>query len=102
MSESCPNMQPDTAQMELDQIALQTRMDRIGKKLLVLTGEDMNLRGWLREFAKEYDLYLLSIPKGDTATFEESTVFRVEIRNLHPLDRELVEGSKKKKKKKRK
>ena len=73
-----------------------------GKKLLVLTGEDMNLRGWLREFAKEYDLYLLSIPKGDTATFEESTVFRVEIRNLHPLDRELVEGSKKKKKKKRK
>ena len=72
-----------------------------GKKLLVLTGEDMALRGWLREFAKEFDLYLLSIPKGDTATFEESTVFRVDIHNLHPLDRELVESSKKKKKRKK-
>jgi hypothetical protein len=72
-----------------------------GKKLLVLTGDDMPLRGWLREFVKEFDLYLLSIPKSDTATFEESTVFRVDIHNLHPLDRELVESSKKKKKRRK-
>ena len=33
-----------------------------GMKLLILTGDDAVYRKWLREFTKEYDLFLVKVP----------------------------------------
>ncbi len=70
-----------------------------GMKLLVLIGDDTVYRKWLREFTKEYDLFLLKVPRNDVDIFEEDMVFRININNLHPIDRKLFEEKKKKGKK---
>ncbi len=82
-----------------------------GNKLLVLTGEDVTQRNWLRDYKKKYDLFLIKVPDAETGEFEISTVFNLDINNLHPVDRAVLEeekqdkkntGKKKKKKKKKK
>ena len=70
-----------------------------GKKLLVLTGDDNSQRNWLREFNKNFDLFLIKVPEAETGEFEINTVFAIDIKNIHPLDREVVEEKKDDKKK---
>ncbi len=73
-----------------------------GNKLLVLTGDDSTRRNWLRDYKKNYDLFLIKVPDAETGQFEINTVFNIEINNLHPLDRAVLEEGKKKSKKKKK
>jgi len=70
-----------------------------GNKLLVLTGEDNTRRNWLREFIKQYDLFLIKVPDAETGAFEINTVFNIDVNNLHPLDRTVLEENQKDKKK---
>jgi len=68
-----------------------------GKKLLILTGQDPVQRKWLREFVTEYQLFLAKIPNVDTGSFELNTVFEIDLKNLHPINKDFTSGKKKKK-----
>lgn len=73
-----------------------------GKKLLVLRGDDPVLRGWLRDFAKNHELFLAKVPEAHTGAFELNTVVEIDISHLHPVDKEFVEDAGKKKSRRRK
>jgi hypothetical protein len=66
----------------------------IGDKLLVLTGSDQVKRKWLREFSTTTSTFLIQVPDAETAAFEAATVFDIDVRNIHPVDREAVEKAK--------
>lgn len=68
-----------------------------GNKLLVLTGSDSVQRAWLREFIKDFDLFLANVPEKDTGAFELNTVVEIDVKNLHPIDNSFLEDTKKKK-----
>ncbi|MBI9084755.1 MAG: hypothetical protein JEZ11_14265 [Desulfobacterales bacterium] len=70
-----------------------------GNKLLVLTGSDSVHRAWLREFTKDFDLFLAKVPEKDTGAFELNTVVEIDVKNLHPIDNSFLEDTDKKKKK---
>ena len=74
-----------------------------GNKLLVLTGSDKVRRQWLRDFTKDFDLFLVKVPEKDTGAFELNTVVEIDVTDLHPIDSGFLEteadakGKKKKK-----
>ena len=72
-----------------------------GDKLLVLTGQDPTYREWLREFSKNYELFLVKMPDSESAAFEQDRVVRTQVQNLHPVDKELLQKTKGKKRQKR-
>ena len=71
-----------------------------GNKLIVLTGSDTVRRAWLREFTKDFDLFLAKVPEKDAGAFELNTVVEIDVKDLHPIDSGFLEDADKKKKKK--
>ena len=62
-----------------------------GKKLLVLKGEDRVLREWLREFTKDHQQFLATVPDDQSGAFELKTVVDIDVANLHPITENFLE-----------
>lgn len=66
-----------------------------GSKLLVLTGDDFHYRSWLRQFIAQGKAFIVKVPDEQADLFVKSSVFDVDVRNLHPVDLDLYKKGEK-------
>lgn len=59
-----------------------------GPKLLVLTGENLEYRRWLRQFIAQDKSFMVKLADNETDNFIGSRVYEVEITRVHPFNGE--------------
>ena len=57
-----------------------------GPKLLVLTGEDMEYRRWLRQYIAQDKHFMVKVPDEDNDRFIGSKVYEIDVVLIHPFD----------------
>lgn len=56
-----------------------------GPKILVLEGDDVYYRTWLRQYISEDRRFILKVDPGQTDRFISEKVFKTSVNNLHPV-----------------
>lgn len=64
-----------------------------GSKLLVLTGDDYHYRKWLRQYIARGMAFIVKVPPDQVDQFVKSSVFDIDVTQLHPLDLDLYKKS---------
>ncbi len=57
-----------------------------GSKLLVLKGDDLEYRIWLREYLVNYKKLIISIPDSEDGNFRTAMAFKINVTDVHPID----------------
>lgn len=59
-----------------------------GPKLLILKGDDLNYRTWLRQYIAENNQFIARVPDDENDLFVASHAFEIEVTQLHPVTNE--------------
>lgn len=57
----------------------------VGSRLLVLTGDDLGYRNWLRQYLSGHDRLLVAVPGDRDALFRRSKLFEIDVTAVHPF-----------------
>jgi hypothetical protein len=72
--------------------SLQVRSE-VGPKLLILTGNNVLYRKWLREYIAEDKAFIVKVPDNQKDFFISSSAFEIDVTHLHPFNLSLYRKS---------
>ncbi|NWH06145.1 response regulator [Desulfobacter latus] len=79
--------QDDYADTPMIYHAFQVR-SHAGLKILVLTGEHPEYRGWLRRYVAQDKGFIVKVPDNENDLFISSKVYEIDVRHVHPFNPE--------------
>lgn len=56
-----------------------------GPKVIILSGNDMIHRTWLREFISTSEQFVIKLPKNDLELFKRLSIYKLDARRLYPM-----------------
>lgn len=56
-----------------------------GPKLLILTGEDLDYRRWLRQYIAQDKTFMVKVPENENDRFIASKAFEIDVTRVHPF-----------------